>query len=83
MGKVYHARHISTNTRYALKKVVKSEVTDIDQFCLGVKCQIFFKDPHLAQIYAVFHDAAHIYLLLELCVDGSLNCHRKAMRTDY
>jgi len=83
VGKVYHARHISTNTRYALKKVVKSEVTDIDQFCLGVKCQIFFKDPHLAQIYAVFHDAAHIYLLLELCVDGSLNCHRKAMRTDY
>ena len=83
VGKVYTARHILTNTRYALKKVVKAEVTDVKQFCLGVKCQLFFKNPHLTQVYAVFHDSAHIYMLLELCVDGSLKNHRKTMKTDY
>ena len=83
VGKVYSARHILTNTHYALKKVVKAEVTDVEQFCLGVKCQLFFKNPHLAQIYAVFHDSGHIYLLLELCVDGSLSSYKRTMRTDY
>lgn len=83
VGKVYHAKHIATNTRYAIKKVVKTQVTDVKQFCLGVKSQIFFKNPHLAQIYAVFHDSSNIYLLMELCVDGSLNSYRKTMRTDY
>lgn len=29
VGKVYHARHILTNTRYALKKVVKTEVAEV------------------------------------------------------
>ena len=82
MGKVYLARHLKTGCYYAIKKVVKCEILDRDQFCLSVKSQIFFNDPHIAQIYACFSDELSIYLVMELCLDGNLINYRKVMRHD-
>jgi serine/threonine protein kinase len=56
VGRVYLARHCATNCYFALKKIAKSEVKDIKQFCYGIKCHMFLSSPHIVQLYACFSD---------------------------
>ena len=55
---------------------------DVEQFCLSLKVQMFLKHPHVAQIYACFCDGVHFYIVMELCVDGTLAGFRRVIRTD-
>lgn len=82
IGRVYLVRHFKTNFYFALKKITKSEVKDINQFILGVKCHFFMNSPHIVQLYGCFSDSENIYLLMELCVDGNLAKEKKIMRHD-
>lgn len=44
----------------------------IDQFVLEFKIQSFLKHENIVQIYGMFDDNDHIYLILEYMPDGTL-----------
>lgn len=44
----------------------------IDQFILEVKLQSFLSHPNITQMYNLFDDETHIYLVLEFLEEGPL-----------
>ena len=50
----------------------------INQFCLETKLQTYLKHQNIIQLYGVFDDEDHIYLILEYMEEGTLyNCLKK------
>lgn len=74
-GTVYRAYHTKTGTVYALKKIEKKMLKEnmfIDQFLREVKIQSFLKHRNVMELYGIFDDEKHIYMILELMQDGNL-----------
>lgn len=64
IGRVFLAKHKKTSFYFALKIIKKSEVKDVNQLSLGIKCHAFLNHPNIAQLYACFYDKDYIYLLM-------------------
>ncbi len=60
-----------------MKKIKKRSVSDINQFINSIKMHSFLDQPNIIKLYSVFHDSEHIYLLMELCMDGNLKSQAK------
>lgn len=74
-GTVYKALNVKSRTLYALKKIPKKILKDnlmVDQFTLEVKLQTFMKHDNILDLYGVFDDKEHVYLILEYMSDGTL-----------
>lgn len=82
IGRVFLAKHKKTSFYYALKMIRKAEVKDVEQLAFSIKCHFFFNHPNLAQLYACFSDEKYIYLVMEICIDGSLSKYRKKIKND-
>jgi serine/threonine protein kinase len=81
-GYVYIVRHKATGCFFALKKLKKSSIKDIDQFINSIRGHFLLNHPNLVKLYTFFYDKEHIYLLLELCMDGNLARYKKHMKSD-
>lgn len=42
---------------------------------------MFLDQPNIVKLYSVFHDSEHIYLLMELCMDGNLKAQAKNFKS--
>lgn len=74
-GTVYKVQHNKTRAIYALKKVEKKILKDnmfIEQFIQEVKIQSHMKHQNVMELYLVFDDAEHVYMLMEYMPDGNL-----------
>jgi len=49
----------------------------MDQLILSIKGHFFLDHPNLAKLYSCFGDEEYLYLVMELCVDGSLAKYKK------
>lgn len=65
----------------ALKKIKKKAVKDISQLITSIKIHLLLKQPNLVELYGLFHDKEHLYLLMELCVDDSLKTMKKSINS--
>ena len=81
LGNVYTCRHKETGFFCALKKIKKKSVTDMNQFINSIKIHSFLDQPNIIKLYSVFDDSEHIYLLMELCMDGNLKSQAKNFKT--
>lgn len=74
-GTVYRAYHPRTCSVFALKRIQKKVLQEnmlIDQFIQEVKIQSFMRHQHIMELYGVFDDKDHIYMVLELMQNGNL-----------
>lgn len=74
-------RHKETGFFFALKKIKKRTIVDINQFVRSIKIHLYLSQPNIVKLYSVFHDCEHIYLLMELCIDGNLKSQSKNFKT--
>ncbi len=63
-GNVYACRHKETGFFFAMKKIKKKTVTDVQQFVSSIKMHLYLNQPNIVKLYSVFHDPDHIYLLM-------------------
>jgi cell cycle serine/threonine-protein kinase CDC5/MSD2 len=43
---------------------------------------MFLSHPNITQLYTFFSDSTHIYLVMELCVDGNLSHYKRTTTSD-
>jgi serine/threonine protein kinase len=66
-GEVFLAQHKETRALYALKKIVKEKVKEmnmINQFLEEVKLHSCLDHPNIVKFFGYFEENYHIYLIL-------------------
>ncbi len=73
-GNVLSCIHKTTQKRYAMKWLKKSEVSskELKRIVEELKCLAFLDHPNILRVHEVFESEEGIHLVLELCTGGNL-----------
>ena len=74
-GDVLSCVHKTTQKKYAMKWLKKSEVSDpkeLERIREELKCLAFLDHPNILRVHEVFESEEGIHLVLELCTGGNL-----------
>ena len=71
-GRVFRARDKETGAQRAVKTILKSRVTHMDEVKKELQLTQRMDHPNIVRLYAVYEDHASLYLVMELCDGGEL-----------
>ncbi|CAE7534334.1 CPK3 [Symbiodinium necroappetens] len=71
-GRVVKARDKETGAWRAVKTILKSRVTHMDEVKQELQLTQRMDHPNIVRLYAVYEDHCSLYLVLELCEGGEL-----------
>ena len=71
-GKVYRVQNKITKEFRACKELSKKKIADIDKFNLEISIMSKCDHPSIINLYEIYEDQRHIYLIMEECTGGEL-----------
>lgn len=83
LGKVYCAKHISSDYIVALKIMSKKELVELKlekNFRREIEIQSHLVHSKISRLYGFFHDSKNVYLILEYSIYGELYHHLKVQK---
>lgn len=79
-GEVFVAQEKNLGWMCVIKKMSKKRIREAkveEHIIREIKLQTYLNHSHLTALYGYFHDEDHLYLILELLPDGSLQQVKK------
>ncbi len=76
MGVVYEATDLSLRRKVAIKRVLEQMASDVGELELllnEARLVAALKHPHIVEIYSIFKEEGHVYLVFELVTGQSLD----------
>lgn len=71
-GIVYEATHNSSHKKYAIKSLVKSNLSETQKVKQEIQILKSISHPNIVQFYELFEDDVHLRIVSELCSGGEL-----------